>query len=67
MSGSQPLSLREMESWARVTGNIVRPHEWMILRAMEDAYLVAMAKESEERQHRQEARQRSASQEKYDA
>lgn len=48
MNGPLALSAGELLSWASLTGAIVRPEEWAILRDMDGAYLAAVAEEQAE-------------------
>lgn len=46
MSGWLPLSAAELTAWANLTGAIVTPEEWQIIRDMDLAFLRAAAKRS---------------------
>ncbi|HEV7417681.1 MAG TPA: hypothetical protein VGN98_16105 [Tianweitania sediminis] len=48
MSGYLPLPAFELRAWAEMTGNIVRPEEWRILREMDGAFLAAVANRSKD-------------------
>ena len=41
MGGWLPLPASELAAWAKLTGEIVRPEEWQILRDMDRAFLIA--------------------------
>jgi hypothetical protein len=55
MNGPQPIGLRGIDLWARLTDTFVRPEEVAIIRDMDDAFRAAWAAESEDQSRRREA------------
>lgn len=47
MNGWLALSATELKAWAELTGEIVRPEEWQIIRKMDQAFLEAVGKRGE--------------------
>src|SRR5690606_10437213 len=45
LNGPLPLSGTEWRAWQEITGHVVRPEEWAILRDMDAAYLEACGEE----------------------
>lgn len=46
--GPQPLSWQDMEAWARISGIELQPWQAVIFRAMDRAWLAAVAKRSKD-------------------
>lgn len=51
-SGPNPLSLTDIANWTALSGNLITPDEVSIIRAMDAAFLAAMAKEQAEAEER---------------
>ena len=54
-SAPNAVTFPDLESWSRLTGNIIRREEIAIIRRMDDAFLAALAEEREEQRKRREA------------
>ncbi|WP_425358759.1 phage tail assembly chaperone [Aminobacter aminovorans] len=54
-SGPNPLSMTEIANWSTLTGTVVRREELSILRAMDGAFMSAIAKEQAEVTERQKS------------
>ena len=46
--GPQPLSWQDMEAWARISGIELQPWQALVFRAMDQAWLAAVAKRSKD-------------------
>ena len=53
------LSATEWLAWQQMTGNIVRPEEWQILRAMDTAYISALRSEFSDQMARESEKNRT--------
>ncbi|WP_438820606.1 phage tail assembly chaperone [Aminobacter carboxidus] len=51
-SGPNPLSMTEIANWSELTGTVIRREEISILRAMDGAFMSAIAKEQSEASER---------------
>lgn len=52
MSGPNPISFAEIRDWVELTGNVVTAGEIETLRAMDGAFIAALAKEQAEAEER---------------
>lgn len=55
-SGPQALSAGEISAWADLTGTVILPEEYAIIREMDGAYLSAAAEEAKAIQARRESK-----------
>jgi hypothetical protein len=53
MNGPMPLSYSEMQAWVQITGSVVLGGEWKIIRAIDNAFLEAVAVEQADRRARE--------------
>ena len=58
-SGPEPLSWAEFEAWSRLTGEQPVAEEWLMLLAMDRAYLKAVRRELKEQQDKRLAEQKT--------